>query len=238
MFLIISKIFYTHNPKPTKRKASAAASCLLAEAVCADSPAFLCPESWRLTASCRHPQPQERQAEGRRSLWGPHGWGCPGTQSASGWGKLLTHHPEHVPAAQPGCSPEPFLRRVHERPADKGLQGRRASPTSRTEARALLALNGCTAAQPTCAPRAADSAHDTTRRQQERPCAQHAPGTPQRWEPALPPAHRPKPHGHRGALHLHSGSQGPGQGCPALRACLVRASPMSARLACNQGLII
>ena len=35
----------------------------------------------------------------RRSLWGPHGWGCPGTQSAFGWGKLLTHHPEHVPAA-------------------------------------------------------------------------------------------------------------------------------------------
>ena len=69
----------------------------------------------------------------------------------------------HVPAAQLGRSPEPFLRRVHERPADKGLQGWRASPTSRTEARALPALKGFTAAQPTCAPRAAASTRDATR---------------------------------------------------------------------------
>lgn len=95
------------NPRP-QNKVSAATSCFFAEAVFADSqmgqalPAFLCPESRCLTASSLHPQPQERWAEGHRSLWGSHGWGCL-------WvGKAPCPSLEHVtgcPAAQLGRSP-------------------------------------------------------------------------------------------------------------------------------------
>ena len=148
--------------------------------------------------------------EGRRSLWGTHGWGCPGTQSASGWGKLLTHHPEHVPAAQLGRSPEPFLRWVHERPADKGLQGWRASPTSRTEARALPALKGFTAAQPTCAPRAAASARDATRRQQKRPCAQRTRNPQRQSQLCLLPIAR-NPMGTEGPCASTAAAKDPGE---------------------------
>lgn len=97
-----------------------------------------------------------------------------GARAVSLWvGKAPRPSPrtrERMPAAQPGRSPEPFPRRAHER-----LQGWHAAPTSRTEARGLPALNGCTAAQPTCAP-GLRRALATPHARSERPRAQCAPG--------------------------------------------------------------
>lgn len=176
------------NPKATKHKASAAAWCLLAEAFCADSqmgqalPAFLCPESWRLTASSPHPQPQESWAEGHGSLWGPHSWGRLWVGKAP--------HPslEHVTgcpaarAAQLGRSPEPSRGGLTRGPQTKGSkvsvhhqrQGQRHAACLPQMAPLLLS-------QPAVPGRRKRSRHHTL-------------------EPALSPAHRPKPHGLRGAL--------------------------------------
>ena len=81
---------------------------------------------------------------------------------------------------------------------------------SLAEARALPALKGFTAAQPTCAPRAAASTRDATRRQQERPCAQRTRNPQRQSQLCLLPIAR-NPMGTEGPCTSTAAAKDPGE---------------------------